>query len=92
MRRRLCIFEEKQFAKLHHHILMNEKLSLPEAMASYSNNIRRIINRNKKYVVHLAVKDTVKHGGNIYEFRIENLADMEDDDEKKKNVAPTIDP
>ncbi len=27
-RRRLCIFEEKKFAKLHHHILMNEKLTL----------------------------------------------------------------
>lgn len=61
-------------------------------MATYSNQIRKIINRNKKYVIHLAVKETIKHGGNIYEFRIEDLANMEDEDEKSKKVQASIEP
>lgn len=35
-------------------------------MSTYSTQIKRIVNRNKKYVIHLAVKETIKHGGNIY--------------------------
>lgn len=74
-RRQLSIYEEKLFAKLHHHILVNEKLGLSDQMATYSNNIRKIINRNKKFVIHLAVSETIRHGGNIYEFRIEDYND-----------------
>ena len=54
-RRKLCIYEEKKFANIHEHILKNEKRSLSDQMAAYSNSIRKIINRNKKFVIHLAV-------------------------------------
>lgn len=47
-------------------------------MATYSGGIRKIINRNKKYVTDLAVAETVRCGNNIYEFRIDNLGDIED--------------
>jgi hypothetical protein len=40
-------------------------------MSGYSNNIRKIINRNKKYVTNLAVAESVKYGANIYEFHVE---------------------
>ncbi len=39
-------------------------------MSTYSNQIRKIINRNKKYVINLVVAETVRYGGNLYEFRI----------------------
>ena len=47
-------------------------------MGTYSNQIRKITNRNKKYVINLAVAESVRHGGNLYEFRVDNLADIED--------------
>ena len=68
-RRRLCIYEEERYARLHHHILQNERISLEEMMSRYTNEIRKIINRNKKYVIDLQVKESVKYGTNLYEFR-----------------------
>ena len=65
-RRKLCIFEEKTFARLHQHILFNQKLTLPDLMAAYSSRIAGIVNRNKKYVIHLAVNDSISHGTNVY--------------------------
>ncbi len=35
-------------------------------MATFTNNIRKIINRNKKYIINLAVADSVKYGANVY--------------------------
>jgi len=35
-------------------------------MSSFTGNIRKIINRNKKYVINLSVSESVKYGGNIY--------------------------
>jgi hypothetical protein len=48
-------------------------------MAGFTNNIRKIVNRNKKYIINLAVAESVKYGANIYEFRLEDP--MEHDDE-----------
>lgn len=91
-RRKLCIFEEKKFASLHHHILVNEKLTLEDMMSTYSNQIRKIINRNKKYVINLAVAESVRHGGNLYEFRIDNIADYKEQEETSKKVTVALDP
>jgi hypothetical protein len=44
-------------------------------MSTYSGGIRKIINRNKKYVISLTVSETVRCGNNVYEFRIENMAE-----------------
>ena len=76
---------------MHHHILINEKLGLSDQMATYSNNIRKIINRNKKFVIHLAVAETIRHGGSIYEFRIEDYIDHEDES-SKKNITQSVNP
>ena len=38
-------------------------------MGDYSNRIRRIVNRNKKYLIRLKVEQTIKYGNNIYELR-----------------------
>lgn len=38
-------------------------------MAEYSERIRRVINRNKKYIIRLKVEQTLKYGGNVYEIR-----------------------
>lgn len=35
-------------------------------MADYSNRIRKIINRNKKYVIRLKIEQTVQYGANTY--------------------------
>ena len=79
LRRKLCIYEEQAFAKLHRHILLNEKLTLEDLMSAYTNNIRKIVNRNKKYVINLAVAESIKVGTSVYEFRIDNLADNDDE-------------
>lgn len=47
-------------------------------MGTFTNNIRKIINRNKKYVINLAVAESVKYGGNVYEFRMEEPKEVED--------------
>jgi hypothetical protein len=75
---------------MHHHILVNERLTLEDMMSAFTNNIRKIINRNKKYVVNLAVAESVKYGGNVYEFRLDNLGEAEDAEESKKKVAAPI--
>lgn len=90
-RRKLCIYEEKQFAKLHRHILLNDKLTLEDMMGSYSNQIRKAVSRNKKYVINLAVAESVRHGSNLYEFRVDHLADIDEGDEGRK-VAAVVDP
>ena len=41
-------------------------------MSTFTNNIRKIINRNKKYIINLAVGESVKYGANVYEFRLED--------------------
>lgn len=35
-------------------------------MSAYTSNIRKIINRNKKYIINLAVAESVKYGANVY--------------------------
>ena len=61
-------------------------------MSTYSGGIRKIINRNKKYVINLTVSQTIKFGNNVYEFRIENMADNEDEEESKKKAVAAINP
>ncbi len=61
-------------------------------MGTYSNQIRKIISRNKKYVINLAVAETVRHAGNLYEFRIEDLADIQDPEEQQSRGPPPLDP
>jgi len=61
-------------------------------MGTYSGGIRKIINRNKKYVTDLAVAETVRCGNNVYEFRVDNLADAEDEEDTKKKVVASVDP
>jgi len=60
-------------------------------MTSYSGAIGRIVNRNKKFVIDLAVAETIRCGGNIYEFRIEDM-DMEAEEDPSKKAVPSIDP
>lgn len=38
-------------------------------MSEYSNRIRRIVNRNKKYIIRMKVEQTLKYGNNVYEIR-----------------------
>jgi hypothetical protein len=38
-------------------------------MSAFSNNIRKIINRNRKYIINLKVQESIKYGANLYEFR-----------------------
>ena len=52
-------------------------------MTNSTNNVRKIINRNRKYIVNLTVQESVKYGTNVYEFRLEDVND-EDEDENKK--------
>jgi hypothetical protein len=54
-------------------------------MASFTSNIRKIINRNKKFVISLAVKESIKYGTNVYEFRMEDNIDKEEDEKQKTN-------
>ena len=50
-------------------------------MSNYTDRIRRIVNRNKKFVIKLRIIETLKYGGNIYEIREidENLLDQIDE-------------
>ncbi len=41
-------------------------------MSDFTLGIRRIINRNKKYIINLAVTESVKYGANVYEFRMDD--------------------
>ncbi len=90
-RRILCVYEEKRFAKLHNHILMNDSVTLYDLMSAYSNNIRKVINRNRKYIVNLQVQESIKYGANLYEFRVEeNINDNDEENKKPMNViVPT---
>lgn len=54
---------------------MNEKQSLEDLMSNYTQQIRKITNRNKKYIINLAVQESVKYGTNVYEFRAEDYRD-----------------
>lgn len=48
---------------------MNDSNTLEDLMSAYSNNIRKVINRNRKYVVSLKVEESIKYGANLYELR-----------------------
>lgn len=61
-------------------------------MTTYSGGIRKIINRNKKYVINLAVSETVRCGNNVYEFRLENMADQDEEEDNKKKVVAAVNP
>lgn len=54
---------------MHFQILALEEDTLESRMGDYSNRIRRIINRNKKYLNKLKVEQTYKYGSNVYEIR-----------------------
>lgn len=54
-------------------------------MSTYTSNIRKIINRNKKYIINLAVAESVKYGANVYEFRIDEVSDPQETDHKAQN-------
>lgn len=47
-------------------------------MSTFTHNIRKIVNRNKKYIINLAVSDSVKYGANVYEFRTEDPNEQEE--------------
>ena len=61
-------------------------------MNTYSVSIKKITNRNKKYVVNLAVAQTLRCGGNLYEFRVQNLADIDEDEDSAEKIVAAIDP
>lgn len=48
-------------------------------MSGYTVNIRKITNRNKKYVINLTVSESIKYGANLYEFRAEDVNDDYED-------------
>jgi hypothetical protein len=60
-------------------------------MSAYSNNIRKVINRNRKYIVNLQVLESIKYGANLYEFRLEeNINENDEESKKPMNViVPT---
>jgi predicted transcriptional regulator len=64
---------------------MNERNSLEDMMASFTNGIRKIVNRNKKYIINLAVAESVKYGANVYEFRLEDPNEHEEENERKQS-------
>ena len=57
-------------------------------MTEFSNRIRRIINKNKKYVIKLKVEQTVKYGTNIYEIR--ELSEQLAIDEAEQNAPQPV--
>lgn len=54
---------------MHYSILSMEEDTLETKMGDYSNRIRKIINRNKKYLIRMKVEQTIKYGNNVYELR-----------------------
>jgi hypothetical protein len=61
-------------------------------MSTYSLNIRKVINRNRKYIVNLQVQESINYGANIYEFRVEENIDEEEESKKPMNIIiPTED-
>lgn len=54
-------------------------------MSTFTHNIRKIVNRNKKYIINLAVNDSVKYGANVYEFRTEDPNEQEEHEERKQS-------
>lgn len=64
---------------MHYSILTLEEDSLESRMADYSNRIKRITTKNKKYLIRMKVEQTVKYGTNTYELREidENLMQQE---------------
>lgn len=59
-------------------------------MSTYTSNIRKIINRNKKYIINLAVAESVKYGANVYQFRIDEPSDPQETDVKALNQNVVI--
>lgn len=59
-------------------------------MATFTNNIRKIINRNKKYIINLAVNESVKYGANLYEFRLDDTNEHEQESERKQSQQITF--
>lgn len=59
-------------------------------MSTFTNNIRKIINRNKKYIINLAVAESVKYGANVYEFRLDEAADHDEENERKQSQQITF--
>ena len=54
-------------------------------MSTFTHNIRKIVNRNNKYIINLAVNDSVKYGANVYEFRLEDPNEQEEHEERKQS-------
>ena len=91
-RTRLCLFEETIYAKMHHAILSLTDESLEAKMSDYSNKIKRIVNRNKKYLIKLKVDQTIKYGTNVYEIREMDEILMREEEETVAKPAPVIVP
>ncbi len=51
---------------MHYAILTMQEDSLEARMGDYGNRIRKIINRNKKYIIKMKIEHTIKYGTNIY--------------------------
>lgn len=54
---------------MHYKILATESDSLETLMSEFSERIKRIVNKNKKYVIKFKVDQTVRYGTNVYEIR-----------------------
>lgn len=61
-------------------------------MSEFSDRIRRILNKNKKYVIKFKVNQTVKLGTNIYEIREIDEMMLERLDEQDSKPAPIVIP
>ena len=61
-------------------------------MADYSNKIRRVINRNKKYLIRLKVQQVLKYGEIVYELREIDESIMKEEEEVVAKPAPVIIP
>lgn len=66
--------------------MQDEKLTLAEMMTNYSTQIRKIINRNRKYIVNLTVQESIRLGANVYEIRIDDIEDETESNNKAMNV------
>lgn len=55
-------------------------------MTNYSTQIRKIINRNRKYIVNLTVQESIRLGANVYEIRIDDIEDETESNNKAMNV------
>ena len=57
-------------AVYHRDILDHTPITLETKMGDYSNRIRHLINRNRKYVIALKVDKSFRLGQNLYEVRL----------------------